>query len=283
MLSTGSYSILNVFYDQTMMKIKINFMDTKSEPSDDEIRSHMNFDLLVENARMQSGRKRMRHVWIALSVALTLVPAWLIINSQQQKEARVQLTRSDHDSTTSDGVNSSLVQPNLTPSESLDNRASVVEDKNGKSDTEQAPKNAHSAYRAIPERSTQIEASNSTKQPGTAPQPASTSAVSDTYVQAEPLDGYTQLYAYFNEHLTYPPQAVKDSVEGIETVSFTIDERGKPTHISITHSLGALFDEEAMRVINKMPEWRPATLNGRPVASQLSVPLTFNLNRIKKP
>ena len=76
---------------------------------------------------------------------------------------------------------------------------------------------------------------------------------------------------------------MKDSVQGIETVSFTIDQRGTPTLITITQSLGPLFDQEAIRVIREMPAWKPATLNGRPVASQLSVPLTFELKRIIKP
>ena len=273
------------------MKIKINFMETKANPSDDEIRSYMNFDNLVENARMQSGRKRMRYIWIALSVALMLVPLWLVINNQPQKEVHKQFAGTEGDSTANEGVNSSLVRPNLMPSaevspgKSVDSKVSVGNEKDisGKSGIEQKHKDTLSGYRVIPQHSTQSVARQSTEQAGTAPQKVSTSPVKDTYVQAEPLDGYTQLYAYFNERLTYPPQAVKDSVEGIETVSFIIDERGKPTQISITHSLGALFDSEAMRVIKEMPDWRPATLNGRPVASQLSVPLTFQLNRIKKP
>ena len=266
-------------------------METKSNPSDDEIRSYMNFDNLVENARMQTGRKRMRHIWIALSVALMLVPLWLVINNQQQKEVREQLAEIDGDSTANEGDNSSLVRPNVTPPAKVSPRGSVEgnasvgneRDRNGKSGVEHGGKETKSAYRPIPERSTPTGASQSTKQSGTIPQETPASAVKDTYVQAEPLNGYTQLYAYFNEHLMYPPQAVKDSVEGIETVSFIIDEQGKPTQISITHSLGAHFDAEAMRVIKEMPDWRPATLNGRPVASQLSVPLTFQLNRIKKP
>jgi TonB family protein len=274
-----------------MMKFKINFMETKSNPSDDEIRSYMNFDNLVENARKLSGRRRLRHVWIAVSVALTLVPAWLIINNQQQKEMRAQLTGIDTDSTANDGLTNSLARPNLTspdkvsPVDSVEGTDSVVEKKKKsvKGDIEKTRDDAPSAYSAIPERSTQTGTRQPTTEAATLPQVGSTLAVNDTYVQAEPLDGYTQLYAYFSEHLTYPFQSVKDSVEGIEMVSFIIDEGGKPTNILITHSLGAPFDEEARRVIKEMPAWRPATLNGDPVASQLSVPLTFQLNRIKKP
>jgi TonB family protein len=273
-----------------MKKIKINLMETNPNPSDDEIRSYMNFDMLVENARMQSGRKRMRRLWIALSVAVTLVPVWLVIKDQQQKEVREQSAVIVRDSSDDEERNRSLDRRHLTPpsnalpGKSVESKASEVKENiNEKIDLKQSDKGTKSANSAIAERSTPTEASRSAESSGTFSQETSASVVNDSYVQAEPLDGYTQLYAYFNEHLTYPPRALADSVEGIEVVSFIIDERGKPAQISITHSLGAHFDDEARRLIKEMPDWRPATLNGRPVASQLSVPLTFQLNRIKKP
>jgi TonB family protein len=143
------------------------------------------------------------------------------------------------------------------------------------------PENAEST-KAKTGHAGQAVTSPSSKPPETARSEKSTPKL-DVYLQAEPLEGYTHLYAYFNENLLYPPQAVKDSVEGIETVSFTIDQQGMPTLITITQSLGPLFDQEAIRLIRQMPAWKPATLNGHPVASQLSVPLTFELKRIIKP
>jgi protein TonB len=103
----------------------------------------------------------------------------------------------------------------------------------------------------------------------------------DIYVQAEPVDGYQQLYEYFNRHLTYPPAAIKDSVEGVQTVSFQINVEGKPEMIQVKQSLGVPFEIEAARLIENMPAWKPATLNGKPVASQVSLPLTFQLRRAK--
>lgn len=114
--------------------------------------------------------------------------------------------------------------------------------------------------------------------PAATPAPVPTEPV---YVQAEPVDGYENLYEYFNRELQYPQEAMKDSVQGVVTVQFVIDNEGKPVNIRITKSLGEVFDTETIRLIQNMPGWTPATLNGKPVESKLSLPLTFNIQTIK--
>lgn len=102
------------------------------------------------------------------------------------------------------------------------------------------------------------------------------------YVQAEPIEGYAHLYDYFNTELIYPPVAIKDSVQGVLTVSFTINREGLPENLQFTNSLGGAFEEEAKRLILNMPPWKPAMLNNEPVSSRLSLPLTFQIQSVKK-
>jgi TonB family protein len=102
------------------------------------------------------------------------------------------------------------------------------------------------------------------------------------YMQAEPLLGYPDLYEYFNANLVYPPEALKDSIQGVQTVSFVINAEGKPEQIEVVKSLGEPFEKEVKRLIENMPEWKPATLNGKPVSSKISLPLTFQIQKIKK-
>jgi TonB family protein len=104
----------------------------------------------------------------------------------------------------------------------------------------------------------------------------------DVYTEAEPLSGYPDLYAYFQKELKYPVEALKDSIEGIVSVSFVINRNGKPEQIKILHSLGAAFDSEAIRVISAMPEWKPASLNGKPMPARISMPLTFQVEQNQK-
>lgn len=104
---------------------------------------------------------------------------------------------------------------------------------------------------------------------------------SSVYVQAEPVDGYPALYQYFDSNLVYPQEALKDSVQGVITVSFVINREGKAENMEVKQSLGAPFEKEARRLIENMPPWKPATLNGKEVASKISVPLTFQIRSIK--
>jgi protein TonB len=103
----------------------------------------------------------------------------------------------------------------------------------------------------------------------------------EVYVQAEPQTGYATLYDYFAANLKYPSDALADSIQGVQTISFIINTNGTPEKIMITNSLGDSFDKEARRLIETMPAWNPATLNGRPVASKVSLPLTFQIQKIK--
>lgn len=103
----------------------------------------------------------------------------------------------------------------------------------------------------------------------------------DVYLQAEPIHGYDSLFAYFRSNLNYPAEAVKDSVHGVLTISFVINKQGNIQNVSFPKTLGAPFEKEAMKLIEKMPPWKPATLNGVPVLSKVSLPLTFELVKIK--
>jgi TonB family protein len=279
------------------MKIIIEYMDTQSNPSDDDIRSYMNFDKLVDDARKHSAGKRTHRWWIALPVALAVVSIGLVINNYVSDDSR------GTESQAASGINA-LPDPlpdggneissgtpmkvggekAITPEPSASGKADQEHDlsKTQANDMLSAPKE-HSAQKKVDESSSDRDSGEGT---GNVPKPASPATdlkgdAKDVYVQAEPREGYAHLYAYFNDNLRYPPQAIKDSIEGIETISFMIDKRGKATNFAITNSLGALFDQEAMRLIRNMPDWNPASLNGEPVASQLSVPLTFQLKRIK--
>jgi TonB family protein len=103
----------------------------------------------------------------------------------------------------------------------------------------------------------------------------------DVYFEAEPTLGYPHLYNYFNTNLQYPQEALKDSIQGVESVTFIINKKGLPTKVEILNTLGVPFDREVLRLLEKMPVWKPATLNGNPVLSKVSVPFTFRVKTSK--
>ena len=41
--------------------------------------------------------------------------------------------------------------------------------------------------------------------------------------------------------------------------------------------IGGECDEEALRVVKAMPQWKPATFKGKPVRSKYVMPINFKL------
>jgi periplasmic protein TonB len=102
------------------------------------------------------------------------------------------------------------------------------------------------------------------------------------YNYTEVLPGYkggqTALDTYINDNIEYPQQAIDNSVEGTVTVQFAIDENGNVSNVkTIGNKLGYGLDEEAVRVISKMPKWIPGQVKGKNVKTWRTLPITYKL------
>ncbi|KAA3436126.1 DUF1684 domain-containing protein [Rufibacter hautae] len=62
------------------------------------------------------------------------------------------------------------------------------------------------------------------------------------------------------------------SFKGTIEVSFVISPSGEVGDIKIIKSLSPSLDAEMIRVVNKMPRWKPGTINGVPTAYRYSLP-----------
>jgi protein TonB len=58
-------------------------------------------------------------------------------------------------------------------------------------------------------------------------------------------------------------------------VRFWVSEDGSVTRFEVLQSAGASFDNEVLRVLRKMPRWKPALQHGRAVATSFVQPVTF--------
>lgn len=90
--------------------------------------------------------------------------------------------------------------------------------------------------------------------------------------------GDKALASFFQKNLDYPADASENGVEGTVKLSFTVDENGKVGKPQITSpSLGYGLEQEALRVFNKMPAWKPGSLKGRNVKTRFTLPVKFSL------
>ena len=93
--------------------------------------------------------------------------------------------------------------------------------------------------------------------------------------QAQFIGGDGALRTYLNEQKQYPIEAKKKDIQGRVNVSFIIDENGKVKHAEIIRSIHPLIDTEALRLINAMPDWKPAEAKGKQVESKQIIPVMF--------
>jgi TonB family protein len=96
--------------------------------------------------------------------------------------------------------------------------------------------------------------------------------VSNTYT-AE----FADVEDYIEKHLVYPPEMIKDSIEGSVICQFKVSKRGRISRIKVIQSLHPALDKEAVRLIKSMPKWTPAHKNGKPVESKTTLEIDFEL------
>lgn len=97
-------------------------------------------------------------------------------------------------------------------------------------------------------------------------------------VQPEFPGGMEGLYKFLNANLTYPKVAKELGLTGVVVVEFIIEHSGKPSNIRIVSaSTGEVFNAEAIRIINEMPNWKPGMHHGKTVRTIYQLPIQFVL------
>ena len=91
--------------------------------------------------------------------------------------------------------------------------------------------------------------------------------------------GLQAMMSFLSKNTHYPAACVKDSIQGVVVVQFTVDTKGKVTRAHIVRSIHPELDAEALRVVNSFPAWKPAMQNGKPVASKYTMPVVFRLTK----
>lgn len=82
---------------------------------------------------------------------------------------------------------------------------------------------------------------------------------------------------FLENNLRYPEEARKEGVNGTVYVNFIVDEKGLVTNVECKHSPSPYFTAEAIRVMQKMPRWKPGIQGGKPVRVKMAMPVTFKL------
>ncbi len=93
------------------------------------------------------------------------------------------------------------------------------------------------------------------------------------YAEKMPEPGY-DLPKYLSEHLQYPDSAYKHNIQGRVIVRFVVNKDGSISNCSVIK--GYEVANEVLRVVNKMPKWKPGKQKGTPVKVWFTLPIIID-------
>jgi protein TonB len=88
--------------------------------------------------------------------------------------------------------------------------------------------------------------------------------------------GVTVPEVIFNPEPSFSDEARKAKAQGMVLLLVVVGKDGRTHDIRVGQSLGMGLDEKAIEAVNRW-RFRPATLNGQPVATQIAVQVDFHL------
>jgi len=87
---------------------------------------------------------------------------------------------------------------------------------------------------------------------------------------------------FIEKNISYPKEAIDAKKEGTVYIKFVVDTKGNITQVENALSgngLGYGMEEEAIRVVRKIPKMEPALKDGKPVEANFVIPVRFSFSR----
>lgn len=90
--------------------------------------------------------------------------------------------------------------------------------------------------------------------------------------------GQGAMMKFLAANIKYPAQAKENGIQGRVFINFVVEADGKVSNVKLLRGIGGGCDEEAMRVVNAMPNWTPGKQDGEGVRVSFNLPVKFALN-----
>ncbi|WP_372934188.1 energy transducer TonB [Mariniphaga sediminis] len=94
---------------------------------------------------------------------------------------------------------------------------------------------------------------------------------------AEFPGGDRALYKYISDQVRYPVVAQENGIQGKVFVKFVVNEVGMVSNAEILRGVDISLDQEALRVVNSLPKFKPGRQQGRAVKVYYSAVINFQL------
>ncbi|MEY2630461.1 MAG: hypothetical protein RLZZ469_1358, partial [Bacteroidota bacterium] len=87
--------------------------------------------------------------------------------------------------------------------------------------------------------------------------------------------GLEAFYKYIGSNYKIPEEISTKKISGKIFASFIVEKDGSLSNIKILRDMGYGTGEETIRVLKESPKWNPGKMNGKPVRTQYSLPITI--------
>lgn len=91
--------------------------------------------------------------------------------------------------------------------------------------------------------------------------------------------GDAKLREWIKKNMKYPSYAKNNGIEGQVLVVFIVEKDGSISNAEVIWGVDPSLDQEALRIVNKMPKWKPGTQNGVAMRVKYRLPITFTLKK----
>lgn len=91
--------------------------------------------------------------------------------------------------------------------------------------------------------------------------------------------GTDAMFKYLVENIKYPNDAKEKGISGTVFIKFIVDKKGKISNVNLIRGVYPSMDEEALRVVAAMPDWKPGKdENGKAVNVEYALPISYKLD-----
>jgi protein TonB len=90
--------------------------------------------------------------------------------------------------------------------------------------------------------------------------------------------GIPALMKYIGENVKYPAEAQSNNIQGKVNLKFVVNADGSVDRIEILRGIDPLLDNEAIRVLQTLPRFKPGKQGGIAVPVWFSIPVVFKLS-----
>ncbi|GAB4446864.1 MAG: energy transducer TonB [Bacteroidia bacterium] len=91
--------------------------------------------------------------------------------------------------------------------------------------------------------------------------------------------GQEEMIKFIQSRMNYPVHAIEAHISGVCYLRFVVNADGHITNVEVIKSVPDCHecDEEAKRVVESMPLWKPGKQNGKPVPVYMQIPVRFKI------